>query len=98
MMHMTLPHRRLHRALAASAACHGLTFHPLGLHERPWSSATFTGERLTIDLAIAGGDAAAGGGALPRGGRAGPAPIVADLIVTRRRGDRATLEVLLLEQ
>ncbi len=98
MMHMTLPHCRLHRALAASAACHGLTFHPLGLHERPWSSATFTGVRLTIDLAIAGGDAAAWLDALPEEDLPVPAAIVADLIVTRRRGDRATLEVLLLEQ
>ena len=88
---------RLHRALAASAACHGLTVHPVTVHERPWSSATFTGWRLTLDVAIAGGDPGDWLAALPEEDLPVPGRLVADLVVTHAAGARATLAVLLLE-
>jgi hypothetical protein len=91
------PQHRLHRALAASAACHGLTLHPVTAHERPWSSATFTGWRLTLDLAIAGGDPGDWLAALPEEDLPVPGRLVADLAVTHVAAARATLAVLLLE-
>jgi len=92
------PQQRLYRALAASADCHGLTLRTLATHERPWASATFTGCRLTLDLAIAGGDPGDWLASLPEEDLPIPGRLVADLVVTRVGADRATLSVLLLEQ
>lgn len=87
------------RALAASALPYGLT---LALHdaaERPWSSATFTGARLTLTLGIAGAgaDPAAWLATLPEADLPVPGRLVADLIVVTATPATATLEVLLLE-
>jgi hypothetical protein len=97
MIHRPDPQRRLHRALVASAACHGLTLHPVTVRERPWSSATFTGWRLTLDLAIGGGDPGDWLAALPEEDMPVPGRLVADLVVTHAAATRAALAVLLLE-
>jgi hypothetical protein len=97
MIHRPDPQHRLHRALVASAACHGLTVRMRTTHERPWSSATFTGCRLTLDLVIAGSDPAHWLAALPEEDLPVPGRLVADLVVTHASAARATLAVLLLE-
>lgn len=85
------------RALAASALPCGLTLALDDAAERPWSSATFTGARLTLRLAIAGADPAAWLAALPDADLPVPGRLVADLIVVAATPATATLEVLLLE-
>ena len=96
MIHQPDPQRRLLRALAADADRCGVAIRMIAAHERPWSSATFVGCRLTIDLAIAG-ESCDWLAALPEADLPLPGRIVADLVVVRARGDTATLEVLLLE-
>ncbi|MEH3159352.1 MAG: hypothetical protein PGN08_10765 [Sphingomonas taxi] len=96
MNHCPDPHARLIRALADSAARHGVTIRRRELHERPWSSATFTGHRLTILVTVAGAASAAWLAALPEEDLPVPGRIVADLAV-RDHGDATLLEVLLLE-
>ncbi len=91
------PHGRLHRALAANAARFGLALRLLDSAERPWSSATFNGWRLTITFRIDGGDPAAWLAALPEEELPVHARLVADLAVVRADDANATLEVLLLE-
>ena len=91
------PHGRLHRALATDAARYGLTLRLLGTTERPWFSATFAGNRLTVALAIERGDPAAWLAALPDAELTMPGGLVADLAVARIDAGVATLEVLILE-
>ncbi|MCP3733909.1 hypothetical protein M9979_03325 [Sphingomonas sp. RP10(2022)] len=90
------PAARLLRALDASARGHGLTLCLIESQERAWSSATFTGQHLTLAVAIAGGDSAAWLNALPEEDLPVPGRLVADLVV-RTHDDATTLEVLLLE-
>ena len=96
MIHQPDPQQRLLRALAADADGWGVTIRMTAASERPWSSATFVGCRLTIDLAIAG-DARGWLTALPEADLPLPGRIVADLVVTRTTSATATLEALLLE-
>ncbi|GAA0673483.1 hypothetical protein FHT00_001542 [Sphingomonas insulae] len=85
------------RALAASAARHGVAIALRHVAERPWSSATFTGARLTLALDLDGGDPAGWLAALPEEDLPVPGHLVADLVVVAASADRATLEVLLLD-
>lgn len=96
MTHCPDPYARLIRALADSAARHGVTIQRRDLHERPWSSATFTGHRLTILVTVAGAAAAAWLAALPEEDLPVPGRLVADLAVCDQ-GEATLLEVLLLE-
>lgn len=91
------PHATLIRSLADSARACGLTIQPGDIAERPWSSATFTGCRLTIVLAVTGGDPAAWLATLPEMDFTLPRRLVADLVVIAADAIGATLEVLLLE-
>ena len=85
------------RALIASARPFGVTPHLADVDERPWSSATFTGARLTITLDLAGADPAAWLAALPEADLPVPGRLVADLVVLAATPATATLEVLLLD-
>lgn len=88
------PHARLLGQLSRSAEPYrvGVTFGDLS--ETPWSSATFTGYRLTVGVTVEG-DAAAWLAALPEAELSVPGHLVADLAV---RTDAAgiTLELLVL--
>lgn len=88
----------IRRALTASAHRVGLTLDLRDVQETPWSSATFTGTRLTITLAIAGADSAPWLAALPEEDLPVPGHLVADLVVVAATGTGATVEVLLLEK
>jgi len=85
------------RALVASARPYGVAPALGDVDERPWSSATFTGSRLTISLDLAGADPAAWLAALPEEDLPVPGRLVADLAVVAATATTATLEVLLLE-
>lgn len=91
------PHARIARALVASAAPFGVSVALAAVHERPWASATFVGVRLTIDLAIAGGEPADWLATLAEADLPIPGHLVADLVVTAAGAATATLEMLLLE-
>lgn len=91
------PHAPLLRTLAADAARHGLSMTLRDLAERPWSSATFTGCRLTIAIGIEGGDHAGWLAMLPEADLPVAGRLVADLAVVAADAAGATLEVLLLE-
>lgn len=85
------------RALAADARLYGMTLALRDAAERPWSSATFTGVRLDLVLAIDGADPAAWLAALPEAELPVPGRLVADLAVVTATATTATLQVLLLE-
>lgn len=91
------PQRRLFRALVADADGRGVAIRMTAVRERPWSSATFVGCRLTIELAIAGGDVRGWLAALPDADLPLPGRFVADLVVARATDATAMLEVLVLE-
>lgn len=91
------PHRRLLRALSASALRNGLSITPCIVAERPWSSATFTGCRLTLDIMVSGDAAAAWLDRLAEEDLPVPGQLVADLCVRHRAAGVACVEVLLLE-
>ncbi len=88
------PHARLLKALAQDAKNHsvGVTFSDLS--EAPWSSATFTGYRLTMRVSV-DGDGAAWFAALPEAELSAPGRLVADLAV-RHDADATRLELLVL--
>ncbi len=91
------PHGRIARALVASAAPFAVSPELRAVDERPWASATFAGSRLTITLALAGGDPAAWLASLPEANLPIPGRLVADLVVRSASNTTATLEMLLLE-
>jgi hypothetical protein len=91
------PHAPLCHALVANARTFHLSLDIAITHERPWSSATFTGCRLTLTLTIGGGDPSSWLASLPEADFALPRRLVADLAVTTATATAATLEVLLLE-
>lgn len=83
------------RALRASAAAAGCTVAIESLAARPWSSATFTGTRHRVVLALEA-DAAAWLDALPEAEFALRGHLVADLAVVARGDGRAMIDVLTL--
>ncbi len=92
------PHTPLLRTLTADAACHGLSVIIQGCDERPWSSATFTGCRLTLNVTLTGGDPTLWLAGLPDADFAIPRYLVADIATPHAGPDGATIEVLLLEE
>lgn len=89
--------RRLERALAAHARSFGVTATMLSHARSPWASATFTGARHRLVLAVSGGAAADWADALPEAELAVPGHLVADLEVGDRGPDRLLIAALLLE-
>lgn len=88
------PHARLLKTLARSAQAHGLAATFGDLSERPWSSATFTGYRLTMTV-LTDGDPADWFAALPEEELSAPGRLVADVAV-RHDADTVWLDLLVL--
>lgn len=89
------PHARLLKSLECSARNYGVGATFSDFSETPWSSATFTGYRLTTTVTV-DGDAAAWFAALPEEEVSAPGRLVADLAVRRdAHGTRLELLVLL---
>lgn len=97
MLHRPNPAARLLRALAADARGYGLTLRPVSDDTIPWASATFVGVRLSVHLAVTGGDPAAWLAALPEADLPVPGHLVADCVVARADPSAVALDVLLLE-
>lgn len=88
------PHARLLKALAHSAQNYGVGVTFSDLSETPWSSATFTGYRLTMTLATTG-NTAAWFAALPEEELSAPGRLVADIALRQDGLTRLDLLVLL---
>ena len=88
------PHARLLKTLAHDAQSFGLAVTFGDVSETPWSSATFTGYRLTMTVR-ADRDPAAWLAALPEADLSAPGRLVADLAVIRA-ADAIRLELLVL--
>ncbi len=88
------PHARLLKSLERSARNYGVGATFSDFSETPWSSATFTGYRLTTTVTV-DGDATVWFAALPEEEVSAPGRLVADLAV-RRDAHGARLELLVL--
>ena len=88
------PHARLLKSLKRSARNYGVGATVSDFSETPWSSATFTGYRLTTTVTV-DRDAAAWFAALPEEDLSAPGRLVADLAL-RRDADAMRLELLVL--
>ncbi|USU05317.1 hypothetical protein NF700_01375 [Sphingomonadaceae bacterium OTU29MARTA1] len=101
MIHQRDPFARFKRALAGSANRFGLSLQHIVFTDRPWSSATFTGHRLSGTLTVEGAAIDGWLAALPEEELAVSGLIVADIVASHCHrgadGDGIVLEALLLE-
>lgn len=91
------PSAALARALKVNASAVGLVATITDMTARPWSSATFTGERCRVALAASGERLAEWLDALPDANLPVRGCYVAELVVLSVTGGAVLLEALVLE-